>query len=531
MRRPGLLGAGRVGARPGIASGPLSRLGARVDRLAGWRDRVLRLFVNGVTVAAVCAGAFGRIQAVGGPEDSDPLPLLVQTIDDLGREISGAEIIFEVEGWDQTRAVRRTSPDGFAALPRPPTTAVVVIYAQAAGHLPQRLSGSNIEESPVVIRLRRAARVIGRLYPAPGEAVRLTMVCVYPERRDVPETWDDLGLLGAPRVESRPDGYFELPAVPVDRAYQLLSESTTIEVKHAILPLGVGEIRKDLRVKWQRGRAVVTRVVGTDGAPIAGAFVAVDGRRMSLRVATLSPDGRRLHADEVQPLVTDAAGRVHVRVLGREGFGVTVYAKGHRLAVASFEGPALGVEATQVVLERSTRSIAGLVRLPDGEPAIRVRVGCAAKGISEPTVTTDKSGRFVFEQVSGDGPWSVWAWGPQGERSDSIEVPSEGAPVVLTLQDHWIVQIPVRAPLDLTGVPVVIKVFRETQGSELKWVEVYNWSTEVDRDGMIRPRIPMGRLRLEVSVRGYEVAVVGPLVASPPSGRRRLDPLLLVPIR
>ncbi len=172
----------------------------------------------------------------------------------------------------------------------------------------------------------------------------------------------------------------------------------------ACVPVGAdGPIEIALR----RGFAATGRVVGADGAPVAGAFVG------------LAASSRNGASQQVSTgsAVADAEGRFRVEDLDRAAIhALSAFAPGRGRIQRTVAPPRDGVDVMDVgdVLLPAARAIEGVVLRPDGTPSAGVDVRLAGPGAPSGGLgggedrRTDDLGRFRYSDL-GPGDYVVEA--------------------------------------------------------------------------------------------------------------------------
>lgn len=247
--------------------------------------------------------------------------------DDGGRPIVGAKvqargsagIVLTVEG--------TTDASGAADLTGLPRGALLTLEVSAAGFASAEVAARPIDESPFTVTLAKGAVVKGRVVDASGAPIEKALVFVM-NRRATP----------APRATSGADGAFELPGL-ADDAYKLFAQAAGFrDLDPVSLIIEDAEGRSDLELRLESPAPLRGRVVGPDGAPVAGAVVSL---------AAPSALERFDDSAAVSRAITDDGGSFEIAGSTREGMWIVATRDGFGPGVEP--APAPGSTDTAVV--------------------------------------------------------------------------------------------------------------------------------------------------------------------------------------
>jgi protocatechuate 3,4-dioxygenase beta subunit len=301
-----------------------------------------------------------------------------------------------------------TGPDGAFRIGALREGQVVRVEAAKEGYIDGAADGVRAPgEEPVVVVLRPAATISGRVVDARGRPV--PEAAVRPSfRARLPGT----GFFQA--VTADDQGSFELTGVPPGLVALEAAAAGNQGSAPVVLELQPGERREGVEIVLEEGAAVTGRVLSPDGLPVAAAVVTAtldDGESFVTDPSELTgPDGRFT-------LDTLAPGRV-VLEAHRDG-----YAPGR----AELELD-LGGATVDVQLERGAL-VSGWLLEPDGTPAGSRTLQLLLAGThfdSRATVTTAADGSFVFRGVAA-GEYRI--------TLTDAHRPVWSAPETLTVQD------------------------------------------------------------------------------------------------
>lgn len=251
-----------------------------------------------------------------------------------------------------------------------------------------------------------------------------------------------------------------------------------------------------VRLRLEVPGALLVRVVGPDGRPVADARVALVPRVRSLGFADRPDAPDSLPAAHVRP--TDEAGRARFEPIPAEWWVVRVRKDGYGLVGASFPVPPAPATGEATVALAPACSLSGRVVDADGAPAPDVPVVAAppehAPGTEDGSAIrtrTDASGRFRLTDLA-PGTWKIRVPArprPRVERTVRL-------PGVETLD----LVLPRVARAVVTGTVTDAETDRPLAGVA---VNVGADRTVTDPDGRYRLECAAGAVRVDFDVEGY----------------------------
>lgn len=447
--------------------------------MRGWLAWTLGLALGGVALVLALArrDTQSTSSTCGGlPADLSAGPLRIR-----GRVLDpdGEPTVAVVDFLPETFIASVLAANGaFDATAPPGSTAA---FARAGGR-ESWLAALPGDGSPVELRLRRGARIAGRLTTESGEPLAGTLVsCTsgHVWARDAER-----------RCHSDANGRFEFEDL-VPGVVWLWVDSVHRRLALRELALDEGE---SLELDWVVPEPLPVRmrgVVTAGGVPLAGASV-------STRAAQ---DGR-----PIAEALADADGRYQIVLEGPGPIALLVRASASSPGVARFELDLSTADEIELDLALPLGGIAGVVRGESGAPASSVAVALTRVG-EEMNVrefessVTDAAGRFAFEHLA-SGTYAVTVRakalsGAAGRSSGIVVDAGSAGDVMLRLAPPACLRIEVRTesgePLDACQVEIV-----DENGALLR-VGRY-WTNVLDLPGL-----PCGAFR----VRAYCADRVG----------------------
>ncbi len=305
-----------------------------------------------------------------------------------GALLAGAEVLLHAGVGESDRIpvpfrdfeLKQTSDASGAVAFRVPCVSVFTVSATRAGFAPESTSPILPGDS-VVLRMEPGHDLIGRLVDdESGSAVASASVRVARAGQEA-------------AVESDADGRFRVADLAADTyRLEILAEGYDVLGLSGVL---VGEAGGDAgEVRLSRGASLCGVVKdATSGAPLVGATVEAAAERWM--------DGETVTYLE-QSALTDAEGRFALNAVSRSGVSLTARAAGYAALREPLHAPEDESEAILIELRRGA-TVSGIVTGPAGEPlagaAVRL-LGLEREAVEKDSVTTDASGRFVFNLVA-----------------------------------------------------------------------------------------------------------------------------------
>lgn len=297
--------------------------------------------------------------------------------------------------------------------PNSPTEAMVHVRAEgwAATEVSFQLADA---EEELVVRMRRGPRVVGRAVdqdgsPIEGAFAHLfgTMHVAGHQAIDTLSRW------------SGKDGSFEFAGVRTDMAHTLLVRApgygaALVPVKRSLRDQDLGPIHLAPEAR------ILGRVLDPGGAPLPGSEV-------TLRGASLADELMGTYL-ETWEIVCEADGVFLFEGIPPGAYTLEASVPGSQERVRRELTLAAGDWIDDLTLDFRIvgGEILGLVRLPDGSPAVSASVWLAGPEGSEDThVRTDAEGRFRFRGLAA-GPYAVRARPPREHAATSYQVRRTG---------------------------------------------------------------------------------------------------------
>lgn len=390
-----------------------------------------------------------------------------RVVDGRGQPVAGADV-FALTGEDAEMPMLRwvlpgrepttaTGADGAFAIADRGAGERVTVAARRGGYTSASAVGVVApNEEPVVITLREASDLRGRVVDARGEPVAGARVALSVERSGGGMTFRGTAGMSA----TREDGRFELEDVEPGVVRLTVSAEGYLELVRGGVEVPPGRDLEGIELVLQPGAVVEGVVTTPDGTPAIGARVGVasegDGGMMRSFFMGVTSDGDgRYRLGGVEP--------------------------GRRTVTAQLDGFERGVGELEVVPGENRldlrlgagQQVSGRVTGPRGEPVAGAAVRLALPGErwwSRHGATADDAGAFSIDGVP-DGIYEASASHPD-HAEGRVEVNVAGAPVADLV-------------IELASGGVITGMLRGLEPAELARATVSAGSDDVWRSGVV----------------------------------------------
>ena len=358
------------------------------------------------------------------------------------RPVDDAVVRVMTSGEPVTTFTGRTDKDGIARVRVPPgayrsPTVYKPGYNTTRSDVMFLVVGEGVEKR-VDVRMGTLPKITGVVRDEAGTPVEGAAVRLMP--------------YSGSEVRTQADGKFELtwdPGYLGSPAPQLhvLAQHTG---RNLAALVEMPEDDETLDVKMAAAVTLAGRVVDPDGNPISGATLSV-----LLRL------GRRSSTISTGPVVAGPDGRYEVRAVPPdEDYTVHALADGYgrgQVAVSAAAGEDRRMQADDIELPRTDKSVSGVVVDEDGNPVGDVLVQAYGEKQPDRRATTDAQGKFSIEKVC-EGPLIVLARVQGGNVQGYSRVAGGDKDVKVVLrkpETRVYVEPPkVEAPVSLVGKPL-----------------------------------------------------------------------------
>ena len=390
-----------------------------------------------------------------------------RVVDGRGQPVAGVDV-FALTGEDADMPMLRwvlpgrepattTAADGAFVVADRGAGERVTVAARRAGYTAASVAGVVApNEEPVVITLREASALRGRVVDTRGEPVASARVELMVER-----SGGGMSFRGSAGVTvTRDDGRFELEDVEPGTVRLTVRADGYLELARGGVEVPAGRDLEGVELVLQPGAVVEGVVTTPDGAPAIGARVGVasEGEGGMMRSFFLG-------------VASDGDGRY--RLSGVE--------PGRRTVTAQLDGFERGVGELEVVPGENRldlrlgagQQVSGRVTGPRGEPVAGAGVRLSPPGErwwSRHGATADDAGAFTVEGVP-DGTYEATATHPE-HAEGRVEITVAGAPVAGLV-------------IELAAGGAIVGTLRGLEPAELARATVSAGSDNVWRSGVV----------------------------------------------